>query len=173
MTKQYGKKALMRTVFLISFLQMPQFAILPATNLIATEIFPEIALRTIQTVMSLPGIVAVFAGISSTVMIRCGFASKKGMTLFGLMMIALTGAVAALLHTRFWQLCLMNTLIGVGMGIFVPSLQSIMFDNFEEKTRQFISGVSFSCINGGGLIMSMTCGLLTTVIWYGGAFAKL
>ena len=157
-----NKKTLMWTILVISLLQMPQFAILPGTELIATEVFPELSLQTVQTVMSLPGIVAVIAGVCVSMLVRYGLATKKNMTVFGLSLIAATGIVAILLHTRFWQLCLMNILIGAGMGIFVPSMQSIMFDNFEEKTRQFISGVSFSFINGGGLIMSFLCGWLNT-----------
>ena len=41
MTKQQNKRALMVTVLLMAFFQMPQFAILPGTDLIATEVFPE------------------------------------------------------------------------------------------------------------------------------------
>ena len=163
----------MLAILLISFIQMPQFALLPATNLIATEIFPDRGLPMIQMAMSLPGLVAIFGGVSSAIMIRYGFTSKKTMTVSGLMMIVLTGITSLLLHSRFWQLCLMNTFVGVGMGIFVPSAQSIMFDNFSEKTRQFISGVSFSCINVGGLLMSLLCGFLIRYIWYGGHLQML
>jgi len=67
----------------------------------------------------------------------------------------------------------MNILIGAGMGIFVPSAQSIMFDNFDEKTRQFISGISFSFINIGGVVMSLLCGILITIVWYGGHLQML
>ena len=168
MTERNGSKALMWTILIIALLQMPQFALLPATNLIATEVFPDKGLPVIQTIMSLPGIVAVFAGVISAMTIRYGLASKKFSTILGLTLIMMTGVVSIPLHTQFWHLCLMNTLVGAGMGIFVPSAQSIMFDNFDEKTRQFISGVSFSCINVGGLIMSLICGFLITKIWYGG-----
>ena len=174
MTEQKtNSKALMWTILLISLIQMPQFALLPATNLIATDVFPEMGLPLVQTIMSLPGIVAVFAGVASALLIRYGLASKKSMTVFGLAMIVVTGVVALVLHTRFWQLCLMNACVGIGMGTFVPSTQSIMFDNFDEKTRQFISGVSFSCINIGGLLMSLMCGFLITFIWYGGHLQML
>ena len=168
MSERKGGKALMLTILIIALLQMPQFALLPATNLIATEVFPDRGLPIIQTVMSLPGIVAVIAGVMSAMLVRYGLASKKFMTVFGLVLIMMTGVVSIPLHTRFWHLCLMNALVGAGMGIFVPSAQSIMFDNFDEEKRQFISGVSFSCINVGGLIMSLVCGFLITKIWYGG-----
>ena len=173
MAKQQNNKALMVTLLVIAVFQMPQFAILPGTNLIATEIFPERTLQTIQAIMTLPGIIAVFAGVAASMMVRYGLSSKKFMTIFGFSLIALTGVTALLLHTHFWQFCLMNILIGAGMGIFVPSAQSIMFDNFDEKARQFIMGAQFSCINGGGLIMSLLCGWLTTIVWYGGHLQML
>jgi len=163
----------MITILLIAFIQMPQFAILPATNLIATVVFPDKSLQTIQTVMTMPGLVAVLAGVSAAMMVSFGFVSKKFMTVFGLSLVALTGVSAIFLNTRFWQLCLMNVFVGAGMGIFVPSSQSIMFDSFDEKTRQFISGISFSCINTGGLVMSLLCGFLITIVWYGGHLQML
>ena len=173
MTNSHNSKALMWTILLISFVQMPQFAILPGTNLISTEIFPELALQTVQTVMSLPGIVAVVVGVLSSLLIRYGWVSKKDMTIGGLTFLALTGVVALVFRTSIWQLCLMNFLIGAGIGTYVPSSQSIMFDSFDEDKRQFISGIQFSCINGGGLIMSLLCGLLITIVWYGGHLIML
>ena len=173
MTKQLNKRALMWTILIISLLQMPQFAILPATDLIWRDAFPELALQTVQTAMTLPGFFAVIAGVAASLLVRYGLAAKKTMTVVGLAMIALSGVTAMILNTHFWHLCLMNILIGSGMGIFVPSSQSIMFDNFDEKTRQFITGVQFSCINGGGLIMSIMCGILMTIAWYGGYLQML
>ena len=180
MTKQKNR-ALMWTILLMSLMQMPEFAILAGTDLIAKEFFPELVLRmspervlpTVQTAMTLPGIVAVFAGISSSLLIRYGLSTKKTPAVLGLASIALTGVVAILLNTRFWQLSFMNILIGAGMGICVPSAQSIMFDNFDEKTRQFITGIQFACINIGGLIMSLIGGFLNTLVWYGGHLVML
>jgi len=152
---------------------MPQFTILPATHLIWSQQFPELALQTVQAAMTLPGMVAVILGVSAALMIRYGLASKKAMTLVGLAFIALSGVIAIFLNTQFWHLCLMNISIGAGIGIFLPSAQSIMFDSFDEKTRQLIAGVQFSFVNGGGLILSATCGLLITIVWYGGHLQML
>ena len=163
----------MWTILLMSLIQMPQFAILPGTDMIATEVFPEHTLQTVQTAMSLPGLVAVICGVTAAMLVRYGFSSKKFMTVLGLSSIAMTGVVAIFLNTQFWQLCLMNILIGLGMGIYVPNAQSIMFDNFDERKRQFITGLTFSGINIGGLIMSLLCGILTTIVWYGGHLQML
>ena len=173
MLKQNNQKALIITILLIALIQMPQYAIMPATNHIATKIFPELSIQTIQTAMSLPAIIAVFSGVAAAMLVRFGLASKKATTIIGLSLIALTGLMSAVLHSKFWHLCLLNSLIGAGMGAFIPNIQSIMFDNFDEKTRQFITGIQFSFINVGGIILTLLCGFLTATIWYGGHLIML
>ena len=168
MTKQQNKTLLMWTLIVIAVLQMPQLAILPATNLIATEVFPEYPIQTIHTVMSSPGVVSVICSIIAGALIRYGLASKKGMTVLGLALVMISGVTAIFLNTQLWQLLLMNILIGAGIGVFVPSSQSIMFDSFDEKTRHFMTGVQFSFINGGGLVLSLLCGVMINIVWYGG-----
>ncbi len=78
-----------------------------------------------------------------------------------------------MLHTQFWQLILFSVLIGLGLGFFIPTSQSIMMDSFDEKERQVISGLQFSFINFGGILMSVAGGLLATLLWYGGYITLL
>lgn len=163
-----SKRLLMWTLFLIFMLQMPQFALSAGIDTIQKNIFKEYSLSTIQTVMSLPNLLSVAAGILSTVVVSLGFTTKKTLTISGIGLIALTGIVSMILHTQFWQLVLFSVLIGLGLGLFVPSAQSIMLDSFDEKERQLISGLQFSFINLGGIIMSVASGLMITLIWYGG-----
>ena len=173
MSKQHSQRALMLTILLISLIQMPQYAILPATDYISTVVFPKFSIQTIQTVMSLPAIISVFAGIISAMLVRFGLSTKKSLTIAGLTFIALTGLISAMSHSEFWHLCLLNALIGTGMGAFIPNIQSIIFDNFDEKTRQLITGIQFSFINIGGIILTLLCGFLTATIWYGGHLVML
>ena len=165
-----GKKktVLIFTLLLIALIQMPHLALTPGIDLIATKIFPERSIQTIQTVVSLPNILSAIAGLLAAMVIKSGIATKKALVVTGLLILGATGAVAVLLHSQFWQLCLMNVLVGLGMGTFIPSAQSVMFDSFDEKTRQFISGAQFSFVNGGAIILGILGGVLTTVVWYGG-----
>ena len=158
----------MFTILAIAFMQMPQFAILPATNIVATEVFPGLPIQTIQTAMSLPGFVCVIAGVVAALLLRCGVTSKRFTTIAGLFILVLGGITAIFLNSSFWHLCLMNVFIGAGLGTFLPSSQSIMFDNFDEDSRRFIAGIQSTCINGGGLVMTFLCGILTSYVWYGG-----
>jgi MFS family permease len=89
------------------------------------------------------------------------------------MFVALTGASALVFNTQMWHLYLMNAFLGAGMGIYFPSIQSIMFDNFDEKNRRLLSGMQSAFNNGGGIFMSFAAGLLITFVWYGGHLVTL
>jgi len=173
MTKQPSRRALIVTLLIVCTMQMPHLAILPGTNLIATEVFPERGIQTIHSVMALPGILSVIGSILAGMLVRYGMATKKNMTVLGLSLIGFAGVIAIFQGGHFWQLGLMNVFIGTGTGIFVTTSQSIMFDSFDEKTRRFMAATQFSCINGGALVMSLICGWLITIVWYGGHLMML
>lgn len=163
-----SKRLLMWTLFLIFMMQMPHFALSAGIDTIQKQIFPDQSLSTIQTVISLPNLLSVIAGVLASILVSFGIATKKNLTIMGILVIAFTGIVALLFHTQFWQLVLFSVLIGFGIGLFVPTSQSIMLDSFDEKERQVISGLQFSFINFGGILMSIAGGLLITLVWYGG-----
>ena len=168
MTKKSGNRALFWTVLIIAFVQGPQLAIAPGIEVITTEIFPERALQTIQTVMALPSFITIAAGFATALLVGFGIASKKALCTAGIIFLTMTGVSALLLNTQFWHLILMNTFIGLGMGFCIPNIHSIMFDNFEEKELRTLVGMQPVFINAGGITMSVLGGLLITIVWYGG-----
>lgn len=163
-----NKRLLMWTIFFISMIQMPHLATSSAIELIKTDIFPEYSLSTIQTIISLPNLLAVATSILAAVLLRRRLVKKRTIVVSGISMLALTSIAAIILHTQFWQLILFSVLIGSGMGFFIPTSQSIMIDRFDESERQFMGGLQFSFINLGGILMSVIGGLLISIVWYGG-----
>jgi len=146
-------------------------SVMPAIDTIANEM--DLSLSAVQTAMSLTSIVSVITGVSSAMLIRFGIFSKKTITVLGCASIALTGAASLVFNSAFWHLALFSTLIGTGMGIMIPTAQSIMFDNFDGHMRQFIAGIQSAFLNLGGIIMSTLGGFLTTIVWYGGYLTTL
>jgi len=173
MIKKENSRALLWTVLLIAFIQMANLAILPGVDHIATQVFPERPLKDIQMAMALPNIVVLISGVLAAILERTGLISKKALVIVGLVFCALTGVSALIFHTHFWHLHLMNTILGVGMGLYVQNYQSIIYDSFDEKKRQFISGVQSSCSHGGGILLSILAGYLVTIVWYGGHLVSL
>ena len=78
------KKLVMWTVFMVSLLQMINMAIMPAVNRIATDAFPQFTLSSIQTVLSLTGIVMPCTSLLSALLLRHGLVTKKAVVIFGL-----------------------------------------------------------------------------------------
>ncbi|SHI20067.1 Major Facilitator Superfamily protein [Sporobacter termitidis DSM 10068] len=163
-----SKRLLMWTLFLIFMFQMPHFALSSGIDTIQKHVFTDRSLSAIQTVISLPNLLSVVAGVLSSILVGGRLATKKSLAVTGLFIVAVTGLLALVLHTQFWQLILFSVFIGLGLGFFVPASQSIMLDSFDEKERQLVSGLQFSFINFGGILMSVAGGLLITLVWYGG-----
>ena len=164
MSKQ--RKLLTLTILCIALVQMPHLALNPAIARM-TEIFPERTLSEIQTAVALPNLISMFAAILSAFVIAKGLLSKKAAVITGLSFSIITGIAALFVHTQFWHVCLLSVLIGMGLGIFIPTTMSLLFDCFEEKERQLVAGYQTSFINIGGIIMVAVGGLLTTILWYG------
>jgi len=166
-------KALMWTILLIAMVQMPLAAIMPAIDLVATEVFPARSLQSVQTIMALPNVITVISGVAAAMLIRFGMTSKKFITVLGLALMGATGVTAFFFNTEFWHLGLLSVVLGIGLGMCLPNAQSIMFDNFDEKMRQFMSGMITVFLNVGGVVMSVLGGFLITVVWYGGHLMTL
>ena len=165
--KREYKKGLIVTFLMISMIQMPNFALFPAVEYIATEVFPERSLQTIQNVTALPNLIAIFSGIISTLLLRRGITTKRFTAILGISFYSFTGIMAFFLNTQFWHLIFLNVLIGAGMSTCIPGLHSILFDNFDEKMRRILSGLQATFKNVGVVIMSIVGGMLIPIVWYG------
>jgi MFS family permease len=163
-----NKRLLMWTIFIISMIQMPHLALSSGIELIKTDIFPERSLSEIQTMISLPNLISVATSILAAVLIRSRLVKKRTMVVTGISMLALTGIFAIMIHTQFWQLIMFSVIIGSGMGLFIPTSQSVMCDKFDDNERRFMGGLQFSFMNLGGIIMSVIGGVMTSLLWYGG-----
>ncbi len=81
MSKQ--KKLVMWTAFMASLMHMIGMAITPAINRIATTAFPQHPLASIQTALSLSGIVMPCVSLLTAILIRRGFLTKKDVVVIG------------------------------------------------------------------------------------------
>ncbi len=171
MTKR--NKILFISIMLASLMQMVQFALTPGIAKINAEVFPEYPLSVIQTAMTLPSLLSMVFSLVSAFLIGKRWISKKMSVIIGLGLITGTSLVAVLLHEEFWHLCLFSVLIGTGMGFYISTSASIMFDNFNEDERRMSVGYQTSFINLGGIIMSVLGGILANLVWYGGYLVLL
>ncbi|NLA85913.1 MAG: MFS transporter, partial [Clostridiales bacterium] len=165
MTK--NKKKILITILCIALIQMPFLALTPAIERMS-QFFSDRTLSEIQTAIALPSLISMFSSLVSAFFIAKGWISKKTAVIAGLCFAISTGFAAIFLHTEFWHLILYSVILGISLGFFIPTSASIMFDAFDEKERQMVTGLQTSFINIGGIIMSAVGGLLATLMWYGG-----
>ena len=172
MTKE--KKLLMWSVLLIAMVQMPNLALSPSINVIYDTVFGrKWELGTIQTVMQLPNLISPFVTIATAYLIGKGWLSKKGIIVAGLFLVAATGVLSLFCNTQFWHLVLLSICLGLGLSGYLSTATSLIVDHFSVEERQAISGFQTSFINGGGVLMSLCGGLLSTVIIGFGGYLML
>jgi MFS family permease len=162
------KKLLMWTILIIALVQMPALALTPAINLIQTQVFPEHTLAEVQTALAWTNLVSPVVSIIVAFFINRGLFTKKGVVITGLLILSLTGFLAVLFHTEFWNLSLLSVVLGIATGCFMTNAFGLLFDNYNDHERQIIAGYQTSCINLGGISMGLLGGVLATVMWYGG-----
>ena len=163
------KRALMITILFLMFTQLPYMALMQSIDIIHRYVFPEKTIAEIQTAIMLNGIISVFAGILTSLLIRYSLLPKRVAVVGGTALVGLTGIIALLFHTQFWQLIMFSVTIGIGFGASSPTTQSILMDTFDEREIHLISGVQFSCLNAGGIVFSILGGFIVSPdFWYGG-----
>ncbi len=155
-------------VMATSFLQMAMWGLAPAIAKIQSEVFTDRTLAEVQTALTLPNLLSMVFAVSSAFLIGRGWMSKKTSVVIGVSIVALTGLVAVFLHQQFWHLIMLSVLLGTGMGFYISTTASIMFDNFNSDENRLAVGLQTSVINLGGIVVSIFGGLLTTLVWYGG-----
>ena len=168
MKTQTNTKMLKLTILVIAMFQMPTLAISPAISKIMSQFGRELA--TVQTALQIPNLVSPFAAILASIIVAKakGKLPKKYVIIFGLGCIVVAATGIVLFSTQFWTLYLWGALIGVSIGLFIPTTASLMMDSFDEDAVRVISGQQTSFINIGGIIMSILGGLLADMIWFGG-----
>jgi MFS family permease len=163
------RKMLKWTILMIALFQMPSLAVSPSMSGIL-ENFPGHKLKTVQTLLQMPNLISPFVALFTAFVsgLLKERSSKKRNIVLGLSLLFLTSIGVLLVHSEFWNLYIWGAVLGVSLGLFLPSTTSMMVDLFDDKERRVISGQQTSFINGGGIMMSILGGLMATTAWFGG-----
>ena len=160
------KKALKATLLLVALTNMISVALSPATEQIRQ--FFGVELATVQTAMSATNILQIGVSLIAMYFINRGILTKKRAVVLGQSLFALAVIFVLLFHHAFWCVYVLSALVGTALGLFVTNAFGIIFDCFEPDERQSLTGLQTSCISLGGIICSLTGGLLAGLFWYGG-----
>ncbi len=160
------KRALKYTLLLVALTNMISVALSPATEQIRQHFGVELA--TVQTAMSATNVLQICVSLIAMYLINRGLLTKKRAIVIGQSLFALAVIFVLLCHHAFWCVYVLSALVGTALGLFVTNAFGIIFDCFEPDERQSLTGLQTSCISLGGIICSLTGGLLAGLFWYGG-----
>lgn len=158
----------MWSILMIALFQMPSVGITPAINKMYTEIFTDKPLATVQTVVSITGIMGPIVSLSWAFLIRRDFATKRFSVLFGVTSLSLAGLLAICIHNRLWHIAILSVLLGFGAASYVPNTTSILVDNFEGEIRRKITGRQTIFASLGGIFFCIIGGYIVNFRWFGG-----
>lgn len=167
MTKQ--KKMLMWLVVLTGMFQMPSIAISAAVHTMSEVIF-HVELVKVQSSLSLTGMISPIVSIISAFLIRKDIATKRGVVIFGLGALGVTGILAAFMFQQemFWSVAALSVAIGISTGCYVSTAISLVIDGFSVDERRKINGMHSVFVGIGGILISTIGGLLVNYVWYAG-----
>ena len=156
------KKLITLTVCCVSMFQMGMVALAPIVASI-TEAFPGTPQVSAQ--MS-----ATFLNLVMTVIALCsgkiaGMIGRKAMVIAGTGLVAFSGLAGALFTASLGHIYLWSVLIGLGTGLFVPAISSVMVDQIPDEDRSTVAGVQTASVNLGGMLMSLLAGQLAARLW--------
>ena len=127
------------------------------------EFFPEYSVEVVQTGVTAINLMIIVGAISAGwIFLR---ASKKKKIIFGLTLIAAGGIGGYFFHDSIYLFYLWSIVIGFGFGHFTPTVSSLMIDYFEGAERNRMAGMQTSFVNGGGMLLTFTGGVLAAIAW--------
>ncbi|MCL2124635.1 MAG: hypothetical protein FWH33_01445 [Oscillospiraceae bacterium] len=173
MVRVRNNEALLWSILGIAFVQMTHLAIVPGFDAAVLQVFAIDVRRALEVAALMPYICAILGGIVAVVLVRNDVASRRTIVLAGLGLAALSGVSALLLNTRVWHLFAMNSLLGFGIGLFVPVVQSLVFDCFDVNKRRVLCGMQFALSCFGCILLGIIAGVLELHLWYGGHLIAL
>lgn len=157
-----NKKLLKIAILAVSMLQMAFLGLSPVLAEIA-KAFPDASDSTVQTIVTFPSIIVIVVTLVSGYL--GSFISKGQLSKIGVFVLALAGVGGFLFHGSIiilygWAAC-----IGIGMGLFIPSVTVLIAENFEGAERGAVLGQQSTFVNGGGMLILFFGGLLATIGW--------
>jgi len=126
--------------------------------------FPGFSVQVIQTgVTTINLMIIAGASIAGVMSART---TKIKLIFTGLSIVIVGGICGFLFHDTIFFFYLWSVVIGIGIGMFVPTMMSLMVDFFDDEERNKVAGMQTSFINGGGVALTFIGGLLATIAWY-------
>ena len=146
----------------VSVFQMSMVALAPILSALETAFptAPVLAVQMASTFLCL--IMVLFALAANRIAEAIG---RRSMILIAMLSILAAAIGGALLHGSLFMVYLWSSLIGAGVGLFVPAVLSIIMDVYEGDSRTKITSLQSVVVGVGGVALSLLTGALGERQW--------
>lgn len=150
------------TVLSLSLLTvMSGAAVAPALARIAAA-FPTVTPTSIKLILTLPAVFIIIFSLLAGRLSAC--MSKRQLLIIGLI-VYLIGGLAGGFATRFELLLVARAVLGVGVGLIMPLATGLIADFYQGEERARLMGYSAAASQLGGIIATLSSGLLAAYSW--------
>ena len=150
------------TMLLISMFQMGMVALSPIVSSL-TDVFAGTSDTAAQLAMTFMCLCIVLTALCSGIISRT--IGRRLMCAGGMALTAAGGLIGIFLTFRLWMVFLCSAVLGIGTGLFVPAVSSMMIDYLSDEEREKVAGAQTAFVNLGGMLLSLLSGLAAAVCW--------
>ena len=164
------KRKIKLTVMITAVFQMGNLGISPSLSSIARE-YPGYGDAAAQLLMTFPDIFVII------ITLLTGYLSsrvqRRWLAAAGVGCYALAGICGGLFSRSFPVLFVWAAMLGIGMGLFTPTMANVITSTFDGDERGEVLGMQSCMVNAGGILLTVTGGLLSSISWRANYFVYL
>ena len=128
------------------------------------EAFPDISISAIQSLTTLPSLIAIAVILLSGRL--CSVITKKKIVVASTALMIIGGLLPLLFHDAFWQLVVASVIFGLGYGGISPLTTALIHEHYSEEEQPAMLGFQSAVIGIGGVLCSYIGGQLASVRWW-------
>ncbi len=125
--------------------------------------FPEASVSTVQYLMTFPNLMVVIVSFFISSITK--HISKRTASAFGLLLACLAGILSWQFHGSLILLYVWAGMLGVGIGIVIPTAASLIADYFSGEAKDSLMGLQTAAANAGSMVMTALGGVLAASDW--------
>lgn len=149
-------------VYAVALFQMGNMGISPSLSKIAQE-YPEVGDAAVQVLMTCPDILVIASTLLAgwlTSRVQWRWIATAGIGIY-----FLAGLCGYFFSTSFPVLFIWAAMLGLGMGMFIPTMATVVNSFFSGDERSSVLGLQSAFLNVGGILLTVFGGLLSAISW--------
>ena len=127
------------------------------------QAFPEASLTLVQLTLTIPSAVSIPVQLLTVFLAQ--YLTKKNMMSLALFLICGGGLIPLFLHGSIIWVLLSSIIIGIGQGLFTPSINALASDMFDGNIRATFLGIKGGTTSFLRTLMTIGVGFFGVAVW--------